>query len=279
MIYVLYKNAGVLSGRALRRALGKVEGIKVSGGFPSHLATQKTTPKLLINLGTTEDVKAEKLVLNPRAMVIAASHKLLAREQFRDQGVPTPPLFRRVGEIKEEDLPVVGRTTRHHKGQGFWLCRTLREVSQASSAGATHFLGFIPNTREYRVHTFIRSKSLGKPVKERTPEDYKSIKISEKVWTGKGTPDPNIPQKNHQFGWTFLGQQNRREEELAVVRQSAKMAIAALGMDFGAVDIMYQIRYKLPYVLEINSTPSLADENSDTCERYAGQITKIYQAQ
>jgi len=95
-----------------------------------------------------------------------------------------------------------------------------------------------------------------------------------KVWTAEGEPDPDEPQKNHEFGWTFLGAQNRRAEELDVVRHAAKQAIAALGMDFGAVDVMYRIRNKRPYVLEVNSTPSLSDENADTCERYARRILR-----
>jgi glutathione synthase/RimK-type ligase-like ATP-grasp enzyme len=94
------------------------------------------------------------------------------------------------------------------------------------------------------------------------------------VWTGEGQPNSDEPQKNHEFGWTFLGAQNRREEELDVVRHAAKEAMAALGMDFGAVDVMYRIRTKRPYVLEVNSTPSLADENADTCERYAQRILR-----
>ena len=103
---------------------------------------------------------------------------------------------------------------------------------------------------------------------------YISIKVSEKVWQGETQPDPNEPQKNHEFGWTFLGQQNRRGEELDVVRYAAKQAIAALGMDFGAVDVMYKLRTKQPFVLEVNSTPSLSDDNANTCEVYAKRILK-----
>jgi D-alanine-D-alanine ligase-like ATP-grasp enzyme len=131
---------------------------------------------------------------------------------------------------------------------------------------------FIPKTREYRVHVFTKARALEK--EERSPEDYVSFKISEKVWTGEGKPDPDEPQKNHDFGWTFLGPQNRRKEELDVVRYVAKEAISALGMHFGAVDVMYRIGNKRPYVLEINSAPSLSDDNADTCERYAARILK-----
>lgn len=275
MLYVLYKNSGCHSGRALRKALAGQHSEAVLGGFPKRfqkIMRERGEPEYVINLGTTEDYEIGATIINNREMVRTSSNKKQARRTFAEAGIPAPKLFLRAADIAEKDLPVVGRTSYHKKGQGFWFCRTLAEVQRAVRAGATHFLEFVPNTREYRVHTFIKPRALGQ--EEREPEDYASIKISEKVWQGKNKPDPNEPQKNHEFGWTFLGPQNRREEELDVVRHAAKQAIAALGMDFGAVDVMYRIKTKRPYVLEVNSTPSLADENADTCERYATRILK-----
>lgn len=281
MLFVLYKNSGVPSGRALRAALAKLTKGQVQGGYLERYASLfsgrgKTAPELVVNLGTTETiVVAPKRILNSANMVRSASHKRSARQTFNQKGVPAPRLFASGYEIPADAFPVVGRTSFHSKGKGFWFCKTQAEVKRAVAAGATHFMEFVPNTREYRVHAFIKDRSENKKPEERVAEDYASIKISEKVWTGKGQPNPDEPQKNHAFGWTFLGQQNRREEELGVVRQAAKAAIAALGMDFGAVDVMYSVRNKLPYVLEVNSTPSLADENADTCERYAKRILKL----
>ena len=211
--------------------------------------------------------------MNTQDMVRASSNKRKAREIFQDKEVPAPKLFLSKNQVTKEDLPVVGRTSYHSKGTGFWFCRTLSEVARASKAGATHFLQFISNTREYRVHTFIKPDYYGTK-EERSVEQYTSIKMSEKVWAGGGKPNPNEPQKNHQFGWSFLGPQNRRDDEIRTVRYAAKQAIAALGLDFGAVDVMYEIGTKKPLVLEVNSTPSLADEQADTCDTYAKRILK-----
>jgi len=282
MLYVLYRNSGVYSGRNLRRQLASVYDGRVIGGFPKRLSlTRKRIgePHAIINLGVTDEFRFDGTILNPREMVRAASNKKRARQIFEEAGVPAPELFLRGKDVTKENLPVIGRTSYHSKGNGFWFCKTLREVEQAVNSGATHFLEFVPNTREYRVHTFIKSKYLEVPREERIPDHFVSIKISEKVWTGHGEPNSDEPQKNHQFGWTFLGQQNRREEELDVIRYAAKQAISALGMDFGAVDVMYRMKNKHPYVLEVNSTPSMADENSDTCERYAQRILHTLEGQ
>jgi len=278
MIYVLYKNSGVHSGRALRNQLKKdLSNRNVRGGFPKFLkiCAKKEKPNFIINLGTTDELGFNAHILNEREMVRAAANKKEARRNFAANEVASPIFFDSPHKVTPADLPVVGRTSFHSKGKGFWFCPTIGDVQKAAAAGATHFIQFVPNTREYRVHLFLRDNVLNKPRAERTAEDYLSVKVSEKVWEGKGQPNPNVYQKNHEFGWVFRGQQNRREEELDVVRSSAKDATAALGMDFGAVDVMYSVLRKQAFVLEVNSTPSLADENSDTCERYAKRICKI----
>lgn len=278
MLYVLYRNSGCHTGRALRKMLSLLHTGEVSGGFPSKLGNQlrsKKDPEFIVNLGTTEAIKTSARVLNDREMVQTSSHKKKARARFAELGVPTPRFFPSAKSIAKECLPVVGRTSYHHKGQGFWFCKTIREAEAAVRAGATHFMEFIPGTREYRVHTFVKAQYLEIPRGERKPEHYASIKISEKVWTGEGEPDPNEPQKNHDFGWSFLApDKNRRAEEMDVVRYAAKQAVATLGMDFGAADVMYRLRDKLPYVLEINSTPSMSDDHANTCEVYAKRILK-----
>lgn len=275
MLFVLYQNSGVYSGRALRKMLAGMHGGKVLGGYPKRFAgiLRKSKPSHVINLGTTGEISFDGSIVNPKEMVRAASNKRQARIAFQEADVPSPKLFLRGSSITKADLPVVGRTSYHNKGKGFWFCKTLAEVRRAVDRGATHFLEFVPKTREYRVHTFCKKNTFGKESRE--TEDYVSVKLVEKVWQGKNKPDPRQVQKNHEFGWVFLGQQDRREEELDVVRYAAKQAIAALGLDFGAVDVMYKIKDKRPYVLEVNSTPSLADDTADTCEVYAKRILSM----
>lgn len=278
MIFVLYKNNGCHSGRALRKALSELPLTEtVRGGYPKRfekIMAKEGVPQVVINLGTTDETSFTGKMLNTPDMIRAGSNKKKARQIFAENDVPSPKLFNTSLEVSADELPVIGRTSYHSKGSGFWFCKTMAAVRSAQNDGATHFMQFIPNTREYRVHTFLKSKYWPERPGELDHSHYVSTKISEKVWVGDDAPDPNEPQKNHTFGWTFLGPQDRREEELDVIRHAAKMAIASLGMDFGAVDVMYRVRNKLAYVLEVNSTPSLADENSDTCERYAKRILK-----
>lgn len=274
-LFVLYQNSGVYSGRALRKMLAGMHGGRVIGGYPNRFASilRKSTPDCVINLGTTGEIKYSGKIVNSRDMVRAASNKRAARIAFQEAEVPAPKLYLRGRDVTKADLPVIGRTSYHNKGKGFWFCRTLEHVQRAVDRGATHFLDYVPKTREYRVHTFCKRRAFGEGA--RTANDYVSVKLVEKVWQGKTRPDPKQIQKNHEFGWVFLGHQDRREEELDVVRYASKQAIAALGLDFGAVDVMYRISDKRPYILEVNSTPSLADDNANTCEVYAQRILSM----
>lgn len=283
MLYVLYQSSGCHSGRALRKELAQELGEPVGGGFPSRFkkSLQKgNAPHAVINLGTTDDYDYEGPLMNSQAMVRSAANKRQARITFQEQEVAAPALYLEVKDIpKRGGYPVIGRTSYHSKGRGFWFCRNVTEARSAKRAGATHFLEFIPGAREYRVHVFVKTGHMDKPSEERKPEHFISAKISEKVWEGRGkAPEKDQLQKNHAFGWTFLGPQDRDEGELGVVRHTAKVAMASLGLDFGAVDIMFRLRNKRPFTLEINSTPSLADEQADTCQRYAARLLKMIEA-
>ncbi|MCI0527518.1 MAG: hypothetical protein L0Y56_08765, partial [Nitrospira sp.] len=148
MLYVLYHNSGVHSGRALRSALAATHEGTVFGGFPKRfvqVCRLKGAPEAVINLGVTEGMGFTGTMLNTPEMVKAASNKRKARLLFEDAKVPAPHLFVSAGEIVESYLPVVARTSYHRKGEGFWFCRTMQDVQRALKAGATHFLEFIEN--------------------------------------------------------------------------------------------------------------------------------------
>ena len=51
-----------------------------------------------------------------------------------------------------------------------------------------------------------------------------------------------------------------------VVEKQAMNAVKALGLDFGAVDVVYNEKYNMAFVLEVNTAPGLAD---GTAEIYA----------
>lgn len=163
--------------------------------------------------------------LNPD--ISNATNKRRMRELFREHGVPMPELIERTGFI---DSPIVGRPDHHMKGRGFWLCRNYDDVQKAlrgtrKKKAATHFMEYISPERaprEYRVHIF----------------KDKSIRISEKAHTAFHVYTTVKPQHNVKH-----------------VRKAAKEAVRALGLDFGAVDVLANDTEC--WVTEVNSSPGL----------------------
>jgi len=199
----------------------------------------------VINWGTKEP-----FALNPPQAVALASNKHKALLTMQEAGVPIPKLvgntggryslfdFRRLGI--EWEYPIVGRPDYHRKGRQFYLCNNYEDVTNALNRGATHFMEYVDNAREFRVHIV----------------NGKSIKISEKIGGGI--------TKNYESGARFYYPEDFNHKKS--LRRVAREAVASLGLDFGAVDLLY--RDGNFYVLEVNTAPCLTS-TSDTLERYA----------
>lgn len=176
------------------------------------------------------------------------TNKREMRELFSAHDVPMPYLFRAVDTIDwrdgRTDYPViVGRPDRHTHGRGFWKIETEQQLDRAvrgtrTKKAATHFMEFIEAEHEIRVHVF----------------NGKSVRMSEKHvegtvgnWKQYTTIKPTIDSKTKQKA-----------------RKAAKQAVAAVGLDFGAVDILVDAKSNV-YVLEVNSAPGIG-----------GSLPKLY---
>jgi predicted RNA-binding protein YlxR (DUF448 family) len=167
-----------------------------------------------LNRGYEGDVNWGRNLANTRLNpdISNSTNKRVMRELFREHGVPMPELINDPIACVNRGLKVVGRPDTHMKGRGFWLCRNALDVRRAlrgtrRKKAATHFMEFVDSDREYRVHIF---KS-------------KSIRVSEKGFTDDTRREYITRQPNR---------------SVRKVRKAAKQAVEALGLDFGAVDIL-----------------------------------------
>lgn len=169
--------------------------------------------------------------LNPD--ISNSTNKRIMRELFHQKGVPMPKLLplEEVRLALEEGGAVVGRPDRHSKGRGFWLIRCEADLEKAlrgtrKKKAATHFMEFVEADHEVRVHIF----------------KGRSIRISEKAF---------FVDDYGRRDYTTIKPTIRRKR----VRRAAKKAVKALGLDFGAVDIL--ATDDACYVLEVNAAPGL----------------------
>lgn len=177
--------------------------------------------------------------LNTATSLSTASDKLFALQKLRESGV-TVPTFAVSSEMSQgnpalTDLRsisgvILGRSRRGTKG------RDIRVFTSGETPyGCEFYTAYIPNVREYRVHVFqgevirVQGKYLD------FPEQH---------------TNPHI--KNHGQGFRF------RTPEYSLNRSrldAAVSAVEALGLDFGAVDLL-KGEDGQTYVLEVNTAPA-----------------------
>jgi glutathione synthase/RimK-type ligase-like ATP-grasp enzyme len=169
-------------------------------------------------------------------------NKRRMRELFAENGVPMPTLVSiewlsaHLGQLSPTDdasgIVWIGRPDFHTRGRGFWrvedadgLRRALRGTRR--KLAATHFMEFVAAPKEFRVHVF-QGKSVRISLKafNEDKSDYVTAK-----------PDEDLPRRH--------------------LRRAAVAAVAALGLDFGAVDILASEDQAEVYVLEVNAAPGL----------------------
>lgn len=189
----------------------------------------------LIRWGNTKTVNVSGLELNPREAILLASNKPECRKKLLEAKIPVP-------KETEVEYPVVGRSKKHKAGDNFFYCENAEEVQRAKDNGAVYFAQFYPKTNEYRVHV-----GGGRVLLMSIKEGDKT----QRVWN----------KKLSNFTFRHLRRSVwLNDPDLKKMCKKAKKAIKAVGLDFGAVDIMADAGDGyLPFVItEINTAPSLS---------------------
>jgi biotin carboxylase len=217
---------------------------------------------VLINWGNTNPVgfiHDMNDLLNPPENVRNASNKLTAFDLFRRGEVPTVEWTVAQNVAQEwvnEGHTVFARTSlAGHSGEGIVVVREGEQVPRAPL-----YTKYKKKANEFRVHIF----------------NGMEIAIQEKKRANNAEIEGDAALiRSHHHGWNFcreglsiLTQEN--EELRERLEQLALDAINALGLDFGAVDIIYNSRDDQFYVLEVNTAVGLEGQ---TLTDYVNAIT------
>lgn len=234
---------GSASAKALAEALGvkriKHEGkpLKVRGG--------------ILNWGSSRFKRniAHDGVFNNPDCVRVASNKL---ETFRalEGHVPIPSWTTEREEAVEwliKGFDVVARTVLNgHSGEGIEIVKSNERAVKILGL-APLYTKYIPKTQEYRIHVFrdnaffVQRKARNKDI----PDDQVNWKV-----------------RNHGNGFIFAHKDVEVRDD---AKRHAIMAVRQLGLDFGAVDIIYNKQEDKFFVLEVNTACGL---EGTTLEKY-----------
>lgn len=226
---------------------------------------------LIINYGASSLTAAtigQATVLNSPELIAGASNKLNAFQAFRTANVKTVPWTNSAEEAQawlDDGKIVYARTTlQGHSGEGIKLA--FNNPATVGDAGDLEVTSNLPRAplytqaimserREYRIHvmkgriTFVQQK--------KRRDGYRDLESF------------SMLVRNHHTGWIYAAQQAEPNDE---AKREAIKAIEALGLDYGAVDII--TRRDEAWVLEVNTAPGMTGTNLET---FADNIKRIFE--
>lgn len=182
--------------------------------------------------------------------VTDAQCKLATFKALSAAGVRTPEFVETRAEAARLVFPVVCRTKlRGHSGDGIVIAE-----EQGQLVAAPLYTQYVKKKDEYRVHVF-RDRAFFIQRKARKLD----------------VEDPNWKVRNLAGGFVFA--ECDRGDVPDDVVDNAVRSIAALGLDFGGVDVMWNERERAAYVLEINTACGLEDRTAD---RYRAEMVRAF---
>lgn len=245
MHFILYSAITRGTGNSLAQKLG-IEGGEAAPNGPIDL---------LIRWGSSASVpNIPRKVLNKKEAVALASDKFESLLKLKAANVPVPKMLVltelqqfTLQEVSARGLkqPILARESKHTQGKDILLCLQNKDLRRAVRWGKNFLIEYIPTDREYRVHVF------GNEI----------IRTSQKVLMSRHNYLPYMRNDDHNHTY--------RNPRIALTDHHKEVAInsvKALGLDFGAVDMVIGDDGN-PFVLEVNTGPSLIENGIDIYEQ------------
>jgi hypothetical protein len=233
---------------------------KLRSAFPNRVLlkrpdtpAKRRRPETLLNWGNSAPrfaITPNVRIINKPEAIALSSDKLLSLKKLKEAGVNVPAFTESYEEALNwirDGRKVVARTLlRAHSGKGIVVAKDEATLPRVCPLYTRYFR----KDNEFRVHVFM-----GKVI------DY-----TEKKARHNKDESYNPYIRSNSFGWVYC-----RENILDCpeVKEQAMKAVAALGLDFGAVDVMWNGTKAV--VLEVNTAPGLCDT---TAKKYVQAITE-----
>lgn len=244
-----YKD-GSASAKALAQALN-IKRIKREG------SKFKPKGKTIINWGSSDlpALYGVARVLNTPDKIARATNKLaffrlMEQAGLNDDVVKWTTSHSDVQDWLNEGGVVVARTKlTGHSGEGIELV----EGVAAEIPEAPLYTLYTPKKHEFRIHC-VRTQILGQPGSGAYALDIFDIQRKARK---SDVPDEDVNWKVRNLGGGFI--YAREGFTLPdVVKDVALRIFEATGLDFGAVDIIYNEKHNRAYALELNTAPGLS---------------------
>jgi|AKZA01.1.fsa_nt_gi Glutathione synthase/Ribosomal protein S6 modification enzyme (glutaminyl transferase) len=228
---------------------------------------------IIINYGDSNmpsHVIGRATVLNPGHRIGNASNKSTAFRTFADAGVKTVDFTtsRTTAQEWVDSGELVYARTRlqGHSGEGIVACHrdpsSLGNIggvqtSESAVSAQLYTRGITADRREFRIHVMKGKITYVQQKKRR--DGYADM------------PEYSGVVRNYHTGWIYATQMAQLNEE---AKREALKAIQALGLDYGAVDVI--TRRDEAWVLEVNTAPGMTGTNLTT---FASNVLRLLNGQ
>lgn len=274
MRVVLYPyNIASESAIALQNILATEKGLRtIRVRQESSVFTPRPTD-LIINWGNSHDPVwgREHIRLNSTTGVRVAANKLKFLETLNGvemsspntRGVRTPDYTSRPLEalnwLREGSVVFARTILNGHSGEGIEILSPDEYASQIRVSPL--YTKYKKKKNEYRVHVF-----------NDVVIDLQEKKRASEVSAEERTTEQALI-RSHGNGWNFC------REDLDItpanrlrINEVARCTLQLIGLNFGAVDIIYNKKEETFYVLEVNTAPALTGQ---TLTNYANAIERL----
>lgn len=191
-------------------------------------------------------------ILNKPEAVAKASNKLIALKLMKEGGVRVPDFTTDInvakGWIEEERIVFCRTLLRANSGRGIVIAKQVEDLVPAPL-----YVKYVRKEKEYRLHVF--NGEVIDAVEKRRRSGFQESGVYNKY------------VRSYEQGWIMA-------REGVVIDQATKAeaikAVRALGLDFGAVDIVIN-RDNQPVILEVNTAPGI---QGTTLENYKKAVQR-----
>lgn len=236
-----------------------------AGGIVCRIRRRSAVSRLrassmLINWGCSSSSRVPHL--NSTSAVARAINKPAAFAAMHEAGVRIPRYTTTPPGVDTNVGDVIWLERHDTAGYGGRGINVVRPGEKWSEQDAPMYVQYVPKRLEFRVHVFA------------TDDDPRCLVRQKLGIEGFGRDRNQQLIRNNQNGWV-LG--NVRDHTAATAaEEEAVKAVYALGLDFGAVDVIIGRDDSLPYVLECNTAPGL--EAEAVIDFYKSNIIRYYRS-
>lgn len=258
-LVILPYKIGSQSAKALANKLttlvnAKVRRVRHDGKYRPKLRS------LIVNYGSSNRPAWQQVGtwLNQPRAAASSGNKLLAFQAFRERNLQIPDFTTdrhvALGWLAEGQVVVCRTILNGHSGRGIVLADVPDKL-----VAAPLYVKYKKKRKEFRVHVF-KGQVIDVAEKRRRRVEQRPPQFDGYI-------------RNLANGWVFCRDGVVKPADLDGLACSA---CTALGLDFGAVDIIWNERENKCYVLEVNTAPGL---QGTTLDNYANAIYKWARSQ